>query len=450
MRTHKYMLSQFTFYDRTGIRMLLEEQAQKGWLLDKVSNFVWRFRRIEPKTIHFAVTYFPGASQFDPGPGERQQELFAFCAHSGWVLAGTTAQLQIFYNEEEHPVPIETDPMMELENIHRSVKKSFLPSFGMLLVLALVQIGLQISQFRISPLSYLSMETMVFNWFCHAVLVIITGQELLGYFLWYRKAKPAAENGEFLQTRGHRKFQMFLLWCLLAGLAIQVVTLSPLYGFSLLISLAMFALIYGVIFGVTSYMKRQGASAKTNRTVTMVLAVVLSFGVTLGVGSVLLRVRPHIPWEKNRIVGTTEVHGMTFDLYGDEIPLKIEDLMEISSPDYSYEANVQRSPLLKRGQYNQRIWGPSDLPDLNYIIYTTWIPAIYDLCITELTTGVYGDHYRAVDAAPWGAEQAFQQFYDGEPGRHFVLCYAKKVIIFSPDWDLTQAQMAAVGSILGQ
>ena len=37
MKRYKYLIAQFTFYDRTGICDLLEKQAEKGWLLDKVT-----------------------------------------------------------------------------------------------------------------------------------------------------------------------------------------------------------------------------------------------------------------------------------------------------------------------------------------------------------------------------------------------------------------------------
>ena len=39
MRNYKYLMAQFTFYDRTGICRLLERQAEKGWVLDKVTNY---------------------------------------------------------------------------------------------------------------------------------------------------------------------------------------------------------------------------------------------------------------------------------------------------------------------------------------------------------------------------------------------------------------------------
>ena len=55
---------------------------------------------------------------------------------------GTTAQMQVFYNEAEDPVPIETDSLIELENIHESAKKSFLPSYYLLLAVCILQMGM--------------------------------------------------------------------------------------------------------------------------------------------------------------------------------------------------------------------------------------------------------------------------------------------------------------------
>ena len=48
MRKRKYRLAQFTFYDRTGIAADLTAEAARGWMLDKVSNYFWRFRCSPP------------------------------------------------------------------------------------------------------------------------------------------------------------------------------------------------------------------------------------------------------------------------------------------------------------------------------------------------------------------------------------------------------------------
>ena len=462
MRQHKYMVAQFTFYDRTGIQRLLETQAAKGWLLDKVSSFGWRFRRIEPRKIHFAVTYFPKASAYDPGPSERQQDLHDFCAHSGWVLAATAAQMQIFYNEKEDPVPIETDPMIELENIHASAKKNYLPAYLTLGILAVVQIGLQIGQLVSFPLTYLSQQTSLFNWLCECILLLMCGLEVGGYFLWYRKAKAAAENGEFVETRGHRGMQLFLVGVITLSLIQLLFSLEPKIAAIMLAALVcMFGMMAGT-FGIHGFLKKRGASADSNRFVTIcatvlmtVLVIALIFGGTIGIMQSDL-------FEDDRIVGTYEWNGWEFDIYADEIPLKVEDLLEVPTENYSYEARPQRSMLLWTEEYYQRMWGISDQPNLSYTVYTTGLPFIREIVYRELLKpgdyvseideegNEYYDEYVAVDAAPWGAVEAWQKRCLSYGYRDYVLVYEDCIVHIRPGWDMTPEQMATAGAILGK
>lgn len=460
MRKYKYLMAQFTFYDRTGICRLLEEQAEKGWLLDKVTNYGWRFKRIEPQKIRFAVTYYPKASAYDPHPSQAQQELHDFCAHSGWVLAGTTAQMQVFYNLSENPVPIETDPMIELENIHKSAKKNYLPAYFMLLFLAVFQIGLQISQLLSFPLTYLSQDTVLFNWLCELTLFAMCAMEIGGYFSWYRKAKPAAENGEFVETRGFRKISLFLLAVVIGALIWLLCSMSPRMATGMAVILAMLSVVYLVVFWVQGAMKRRGVATKTNRAVTLALTVVITMIICFLTVPVVGKIMELPVWEENREVRQFEWNGHYFDIYKDEIPLRVEDLADVTCPDYSYSAREQSSPLLQKGEYDQMIWASTEYPEMSYTIYTTKIPAIYDLVIRETTSPIdqpsgvwengelFYDEYILQDAAPWGAETVYRRYAGGESYQHFVLCYENKVVIFKPNWDLTAEQMAIVGEIL--
>ena len=348
MRNYKYLMAQFTFYDRTGICRLLEKQAEKGWLLDKVTNYAWRFRRVEPQKIHYAVTYFPKASAYDPGPSEQQRELYDFCAHSGWILAGTTAQLQVFYNTAEKPVPIETDPVLELENIHASARKNYLPAYFVLLFLALFQIGLQISQLVSFPLTYLSQDTTMFNWLCQTVLLLMCSMELIGYFSWYRKARKAAENGEFVQTRGYRNIQLFLLGVVIAALVWLLCSMSPKMAAVMGIVLTFLFAVILLVMGIQTLMKRRGVPTGTNRVITWVLTVILTVVIVSLIFPVADAIMELPVWEENREVRQYEWNGHYFTIYNDDIPLRVEDLTDATSPDYSYKALEQSSPFLKK------------------------------------------------------------------------------------------------------
>lgn len=55
-----------------------------------------------------------------------------------------------------------------------------------------------------------------------------------------------------------------------------------------------------------------------------------------------------------------------------------------------------------------------------------------------------------IDAAPWGANEAYQLKLGGEPLMRFLLCYDSCIveIDFKHDWELTSEQMAIVGEKL--
>ena len=115
MKTTKKEMFLFSGWDRSGLEEHLARMAEKGWLVEKITSYCLIYRKIEPKKLTFCVCYYPKASSFAPGPTEDQETFYEFCQHAGWVLAAEWAQLQMFYNERENPVPIETDPVMELE-----------------------------------------------------------------------------------------------------------------------------------------------------------------------------------------------------------------------------------------------------------------------------------------------------------------------------------------------
>ena len=141
MKDTKRRFEWLSFYDHTGIERHLEEMAAQGWLLERIGSFTWCYRRTEPKKLAFSVSYFSGASQFDPGPSPEQEAFYDLCAHTGWTLAAASAQMQIFYNERPDPTPIDTDPEQEVKAIHRSAKRSWLPSQILLLAVGVLNLA---------------------------------------------------------------------------------------------------------------------------------------------------------------------------------------------------------------------------------------------------------------------------------------------------------------------
>ena len=184
MKKTKRRLEPLSFYDHTGIEAHLEKMALKGWMIERMSNTGWIYRQIEPKKLHFSVSYYPKASEFDPEPTEGQQTFYDFCAHTGWMLACSPAQMQVFYNERENPSPIETDPVIEVETLHAACKKSFLPAYGVLLVMGIL-LGINfMGTVWVDPIRVLSDPSRLFTGVCWVLMLVLSASDITAYYLW--------------------------------------------------------------------------------------------------------------------------------------------------------------------------------------------------------------------------------------------------------------------------
>lgn len=462
MRETKRRVETFSFYDRTGTERHLEEMAEKGWLLERIGQFFWTYRRIEPKKLAFSVCYFPKASQFDPEPSEEQQTFYDFCEHSGWVLAASNAQLQVFYNERENPVPIETDPVLEVESIHRTMKKSLIPSQLGLLAAAFLNAGLTVWRLSGDPIGVLSSPAGLFTSLCWVLIVALVGVELGSYFRWHRKAVLAAERGEFLETGSHRKLQIGALVLIAAGTVwfILSVALSGSRVMTVMTVVLFFVyvpMLFLLIWGLRKWLKHRKAPAKINMIITLVAALVtayafvgvMTFGVIFGAGRGWWREDP----------------GQ------DRPPLTVEDLLD---PGYDgYDLYCAREETLLLG----RIYVQQDppislakedlaryqaLPSIKYTWVQVRAPFLYGLCLDSLR---YDDddredgqvpeghkrYYEPDDPAPWGADRAFRWvIQDIGPRDIYLLCYPDRILEVGFSWAPTPEQMAVVGEKLGR
>lgn len=461
MRDIKRRWEAFSFYDHTSIEAHLERMAEQGWLLEKV-GLLWAYRRIEPKKLTFSVCYFPKASQFDPGPSEEQETFYEFCRHSGWTLAAASAQMQIFYNERPDPVPIETDPALEVETIHRSAKKSVLFPHFLLLGTGVLECALFIWQFFNNPITFLANPALLFASIDWVLLLLHCGVELGCYFTWYHKAKRAAEQGQFLDTKSRLVFQQVMLVLLTLNIVVWLASMAysakwmVVTVFSLLSVLAVVAL----VILISRTLKRWNVPAKTNQTVTILSCIVLSFAsvgaMTYGVFSTISQGRFYEHQE------TYEYDGRTATVRRDELPLTVKDLLGIDHDSYSREREEVRSFLLTQISVRQypRLVIPDlqELPWLDYSIVVVRASFLYDLCRDALLRKYEGDRYWdrsyvPLDAALWGAVEAYQ-LYDAEDGplSRYLLCYEDRIveIDFGHEWEVAPEQMALVGERLGE
>ena len=469
MRNRKRRMEFFSLYNHTSITAHLEKMAWKGWVLEEIRQNAWIYRRIQPKKLHFAVSYYPKASEFDPEPAPEQRDFWDFCAHTGWILACTSAQMQIFYNEQENPVPIDTDPKLEVETIHEAVWKSYFPGQLILLVMGLIILFIHLLIFVGNPIAYLSSPSQIFGVFCWIIVICMTAMELIVYDRWHSKAEEAAENGIFLDTVNTTPIQLAGLAVVGVG-ALYLVLSYILPGDSMMLFLlaamsVYLFLLFPLVQGISRLLKRWKASRNVNRTVTCLFSFGMSslLCLTVILGTWKLNEKGFFDQEE---VETYEYMGMTWELRKDEIPLKLEDFLEVDSEIYSYERRGDTSFLVSDETMTQQprfdLEEHTDLPELHYRVVKVRLPFLYNMCrrqmVKDLTQAAhmetpyeYRDKLEAVDAAPWGAEEAYyvvNDFNDWE-SNHFFLCYEDRFVDITFDWTVTEAQKGIVADRLG-
>ncbi len=67
----KYRTEYFSRYDYRGVEEHLSAMAAKGWQIEDMERIFWKYRRIEPKKMTYAVTYLLEASEFNNKMSEK-------------------------------------------------------------------------------------------------------------------------------------------------------------------------------------------------------------------------------------------------------------------------------------------------------------------------------------------------------------------------------------------
>ena len=457
MRNTKRRLEVFTFYNHTGLTRHFEKMARKGWLIHRISSLGWVYRRIEPKDIHFAISYYPKASEFDPEPSEGQKTFHEFCAHTGWMLACTTAQMQVFYNEQEDPVPIETDPALEVETIHAAIKKSFLPAQITLLVMGLLFGWIAALRLVGNPIAFLADPMSVFTVCCWSMVFWLSLLEITMYLRWHKRAEEAAENGQFLDTPDTSKVHWTAMGILGVGVLYLVLNIvgssDQLLKFIMAGMTVYMVLLFILAEGIKRLGKRLKLSRNVNQTMTFVLVFILSWAMSMTVMFSAMELREQGVLDRGEKVTLTEV------------PLHMEDLIEVegtyitplsdSESIFLKQINITQMPHFDETHHSVG-------PNMEYTIIYVKMPFLYETCKRQMVKDLtqanrlnipveYRDRLEPTDPTLWGAEEAYYVVNDGVDweSNHYFLCYPDRFVEIKFSWEATKEQMQIAGGKLG-
>ena len=369
MRDVKYRWNPYSPFDFQGVEAHLSAMAARGWRLEKTGSTLWKYRRRAPAQVRCAVTC--------PPEGETSDRLFFqdLCASAGWEKTADWAQMQIYTSERERPTPLETDPGLFLERVHRSMKAGYLRDHLGQMAFAAFWV-LRAGWGRPFFLSQLSI-----GMFLTALLLLLP---------------PVLLELACGTPRGMRTGAQALLGTLAA---------------------------VGLVLGANWYLKGRTMSREGQTVLALVCVFVLAL--------------PFIEWDScsgpaPQTPGPDEYlwEGRIWDREPREIPLTVEDLTGRAWPHVRRDAVLQERSFFGSRTVYSEVAGQEngETASLYYgccDVSNTWV---YGLLLEDLLDVGEGFSCQPEDPAPWNANAAYQRYWDGEPTGDWLICWPGRMV----------------------
>lgn len=458
-RDRKRTLNWYQINDGEAMARHLERMAERGWLLEKAGGSLWTYRRGEPGPARYTVACFPEASVFDAAPTQGQETYIDYCRAGGWELAAAYGPLQIFRALRPDPVPIETDEGAKLDAIRRTMRKSFVFGYALLLASMGLNLCLQADSFRRDPLEFISRSSSLGLALLLAGMTVYCAAFLADYGIWVLRSQRSIDRGGVC-ARVHTRARLWAGWVLMGVCALTL--LGYLADYAAPGSWGTLAYSFGGMMAVLAAsqavlrtLKGRGCRRGTTRTAFVATVVALSALYAASLPFAALRMREAGLFRmggKPAYVHTNHPGSAVsydVDVYRDPLPVTLEELgFTVTEGDHcSRRTRVDRSPLAARAACSQ---GPaewsSDLPDLEYEVCRIPWDWLRRLC-WELTVEpgnsaarYYGPDYALPAEPPEGAMEVRRT----ENGRRYALLDGEGVVLLRGDWDLTEDQVETV------
>ena len=458
MKDTRRKLNFYSLFDFPKIEKSLEKMALEGWMITDATGNLWKYERIEPKKLKFNVVFLPKVSALDPEPTEQSANLAEYASKTGWKLAVSAAMMQIFYNENENATPMETDPIVQVDSIHKTVKKNLLWSWIVLMAVSLLNVFIRFVGVTDNLINLITDSTQLLLVLSWLVISLESLFHILSYYIWYKKAKNAAENGEFIKPRSNMAAYYSILVILLVitlYLMFRMFSTSDSRIFWLV--MGYMAVIFAVVYGIIRLMKKAKIPGKYTLIAVYAIGVIVSFIIMGGIIHLVLS-NDYIDEDA---AGTYDYNGRLIEYYLDEIPLRVEDMENIDYENYSTRNEVEYTIFAAKSEIRQRGRIGDRVPDLEYTIVDVKMPFLYEAIFNDIwddrdetnddfTPEGHKSLYEEVDAAPWKADRAYQLVSQEFGGiDHYILCYGNRIVEmvfydFSPD----EADKASAGEKL--
>lgn len=162
---YKYIDYQFLEEDEK-VEQFLENQARKGWMLNKIGTSFFKFKKIEPKELRFFIDY------------QRASDDYIYhLEQCGYHYIDNYRILNILYSEDLHIEPIQSDPVVKAIS-HKELYKPW--SIILLFILGLFIFNI-VDVFNLSAIFFRTIDHIIlyFNNYLFYLLVKLFGLYLI-------------------------------------------------------------------------------------------------------------------------------------------------------------------------------------------------------------------------------------------------------------------------------
>ena len=447
-------------YDDLGATVkYLEEMAQKGWILEKVSGATqFIFVKREPKKLRFAVEIFSEGSIYDTYTIESNQEYIEYCTKAGWNFICSSGKLDYFFTEDENAPEIESDPAMKLKAIEKA-------QFSMKILFPLIFIGMGVMTLGMQlTIGLNAVEASVLQFSAVMLWCFVGGLYIImlaAYLLWLAKARAAVSKGDKIPANkanlslkgGYIFIAVFgivhTVILLITGLKYdekEVLMVPFIWGFIILMMVA------GTI--LARFAEKERLSRSAYRLITIILIPTATSVILIGVIIAVVIVTGSNSGSK------LSMEAMDMEVFGDsDIFVRREgsdthwghfllsfDRYSLDAYDEEAAENHDSEGILHREDVGvTKSW--------EFDIYKPKLARIYDRLLKEAREGKYRnlsiifdfDNAQHVPALESGDITVLNDKGDyGGDLQKYLICDGKTIISINCDEDLSIAQMEVI------
>jgi len=186
----------YSLFDTGVLARKLEKMARKGWHFKEIVPNFLVFEEGEAMEVSYATPYFPNNSVLEPTLTAEHEAYLEMCEQQGWELVWTLGTRQIFRNTRPDPVPIETDPMVQLQAIGAGVGRYLFQCFSPIIICIPVLLLFLSTRMFGDLIDWFATPELIMFWAMFFLPAIFGLIKIVWYFIWFTWSYNRVKKGK--------------------------------------------------------------------------------------------------------------------------------------------------------------------------------------------------------------------------------------------------------------